>query len=135
MGAPPKKKSNMILYIVGGCVGLLALSCCGYIGFAYFWAARAVDDANEAIEEAQENAQEATEGGGGGGGGSVCSRAADCCTAYVEAMGGAGAGMNAEQTCAGVRTPGVPDSTCQSTIDGYRTSLTALGRTVPASCQ
>ncbi len=76
-----------------------------------------------------------------GGGGSVCERAQTCCEAYVQemnAMNPAG-GMTAEQTCAGIaaaRQMGGPtaDTTCQSTIDGFRTGLTAAQRTVPASC-
>ncbi len=74
---------------------------------------------------------------GGGGGGSPCARARDCCNAYVDAM--ATPGVTAEQTCAGIAAaesaggPGV-DTSCTTMITGWRTSLSAMGRDVPAAC-
>ena len=80
----------------------------------------------------------------GGGGGSVCERAANCCTGYIEAMvalnPAIGNTLNAESTCAGVRQAGqsgsAGDAACQAAIDGWRQGLAAMpNATVPAACQ
>lgn len=74
---------------------------------------------------------------GGGGGGSVCSRARDCCNAYVDAMGGAAIAGSA---CTGIdaaEQAGGPaaDTSCNQMISSWRQSLTAMNRAVPAACQ
>lgn len=65
-------------------------------------------------------------------GGSACSRVAACCRAYVAEMGAA---VPASTCDAYNDTSMIPETTCQSTIDGYRSGLQALGRNVPAECQ
>lgn len=73
---------------------------------------------------------------GGGGGGSPCARARDCCNAYVTAMG---AGVTTDQACAGIAgaeaAGAAGEASCTSMISGWRQSLTAMSRDVPASCQ
>jgi len=78
------------------------------------------------------------------GGGGVCERAANCCTAYIEAMVALSPAMagslNAETTCSGVRQAGAAGAAaepgCQAAIDGWRQGLAAMpGATVPAACQ
>lgn len=142
-GQPPKKKSNTILFVALGCVGLLALGCCGYFGWAYYAASSAISEINDAVEEANNRATEASGGGGGGDtaaapSGNVCTRAAECCEQYISAMGAAAAGLSVETTCAGYRnlaSVAGSETGCQSAIDGYRSGLSALGHTVPAACQ
>lgn len=75
-------------------------------------------------------------------GGSVCDRAQRCCEAYVTEMNAAmpTGNLSAATSCAGVAaaraTPGAgADAACQATIDGFRTGLTGMQRTVPADCQ
>ena len=75
-------------------------------------------------------------------GGSVCDRAQRCCEAYVTEMNAAmpTGNLTAATSCAGVAaaraTPGAgADAACQATIDGFRTGLTGMQRTVPADCQ
>ncbi len=125
--AAPKKKSKVI-YIVLGCLALTLFACLGTAGYLW-WAA------NNAVEELQDDIQstldEAAENAGGAASGGVCPRAHECCTAYVAEMGG----MSADQVCAGMNTPGVLDSVCQTSINTWRQGLEAAGRTVPASCQ
>jgi hypothetical protein len=65
------------------------------------------------------------------GGGGVCGRAAECCSAYLTEMGAAGTvDCSMYNGMAGVAEVG-----CQSAIDGWRSGLQAMGRTVPAACQ
>jgi hypothetical protein len=102
----------------------LALAACG--------AEESETTATSAAEPSEEPAA-----GGGGGGGSPCSRARDCCNAYVDAMGSPA--ITAEQACAGIAAaesaggPGA-DTSCTTMISGWRTSLSAMGRDVPAAC-
>lgn len=137
--APPqKKKTNPLIYVGIGCALLFLLSCIGGNLYWFIFAPDA-DDVEEMVEEANEAAE--TGGGGdtagetGGGGGGVCDRAADCCTAYVEEMGAAAAGVSS--TCGNYRSMagGPAEAGCQSAIDGWRSGLEAMGRTVPAACQ
>jgi hypothetical protein len=103
----------------------LALAACG------------AEESETTTTSAAEPTAEPAAGGGGGGGGSPCARARDCCNAYVDAM--ATPGVTAEQTCAGIAAaesaggPGV-DTSCTTMITGWRTSLSAMGRDVPAAC-
>jgi hypothetical protein len=138
-----------------GCVGLLVLSCCGWFGWGWYKANQAIEEVNnewqEAIDQANEAANQAAEatdtadtaagdtaGGGGGGGDHVCSRAAQCCEDYVNAMGGGPAMAAVQQSCGNYRnlasTPG-SEMGCTSAIGGWRAGLQAMNRTVPASCQ
>jgi hypothetical protein len=75
---------------------------------------------------------------GGGGGGGVCGRAADCCAAYIEAMGGAAAGMNPDQVCMGVRQAGQAgpqgEPACTAAVNAWKQSLTQMNKPVPAAC-
>jgi hypothetical protein len=133
VATPPKKKSNTLLYVGGGCLAVIALGCCGYlvssfvIGGALFGASSAVENAEEQAQEAQ-NTSTST-------GGSVCSRAADCCNAYYDAMGPAM--ESGRSACANYASlaGGPAESSCQSSIDTFRQSLTAINHEVPASCQ
>ena len=68
---------------------------------------------------------------GGGGGGSTCARAVECCNAYAATPLGA----SVASSCPSYNTAGMPDSACQSAIDGFRTGFTATGQAVPAACQ
>lgn len=68
---------------------------------------------------------------GGGGGGSTCARAVECCNAYAATPLGA----SVASSCPTYNTAGMPDSACQSAIDGFRTGFTATGQAVPAACQ
>ena len=90
----------------------------------------------EAADEAVADATEAS--GGGAAGGSICDRAQRCCEAYVNEMNAMSPGMvNTATTCAGIaaaRDTPFADTTCQSTIDGFRSGLTGAQRTVPADC-
>lgn len=74
----------------------------------------------------------------GGGGGGVCGRAADCCAAYIEAMGGAAAGMNPDQVCMGVRQAGqsgpAGEPACTAAVNAWKQSLTQMNKPVPAAC-
>lgn len=90
-------------------------------------------------EEAPAAAAAAAEpSGGGGGGGGVCGKAADCCAAYIEAMGGAAAGMNPDQVCAGVRQAGASGAAgepgCTAAINGWKQGLQAMNKPIPAAC-
>ncbi|MCC6874995.1 MAG: hypothetical protein IT378_11875 [Sandaracinaceae bacterium] len=81
-------------------------------------------------------AEPAAGGGGGGGGGGVCGRAADCCRAYVQAMGGVAAMAAVEASCGNYSNmPAGSDTGCQAAIDGWRSGLTAMSREVPSACQ
>ncbi len=121
----PKKKRSPLIYVAIGCVALLALSCIGG-NLWWFLFAPDGDDVAAAIEDAVEE----------GGGSALCSRAVECCEAYVTEMTAAGTpGLDATSTCAVLRMAGVTDPACQSTIDGYRAGLQAMSRTVPTSCQ
>jgi hypothetical protein len=75
---------------------------------------------------------------GGGGGGGVCGKAADCCVAYIEAMGGAAAGMNPDQVCMGVRQAGqsgaAGEPACTAAMSAWKQSLTQMSKPVPAAC-
>jgi hypothetical protein len=63
------------------------------------------------------------------GGVTACSRVAACCRAFVTEMG------QEASTCDAYNdTSMIPEANCQSTIDGYRSGLQALGRTIPADC-
>ena len=138
---PPPKKKKTGLFIGLGCVALLLFGCIGTGGYLYWRAQQAVEDVQDAFDEAVEDANAANEaveeagnaagGAAAAGGGDLCARAADCCEAYVEAMGTG----SADQMCAGMRTAGVPESSCQTSIDGYRTGLQAMNKTVPSACQ
>lgn len=65
------------------------------------------------------------------GGGGTCGRAAECCSAYLSAMGAAGT-----VDCTMYQNmPAAAEGGCQSAIDGWRSGLQALGREVPAACQ
>jgi len=75
-------------------------------------------------------ADEATPAAGGGGGG-ACSRIADCCRAYVAAMG---ASVFVSICDAYSSVQGMQDSLCEQTMAGYRTGLTAMQKAVPAAC-
>ena len=140
-GPPPAaaKKSSALKYVGIGCGALLLLSCCGFGGF-YAWgryaAQSVVDDLNEAADEAVADATEAS--GGEAAGGSICDRAQRCCEAYVNEMNAMSPGMvNTATTCAGIaaaRDTPFADTTCQSTIDGFRSGLTGAQRTVPPDC-
>lgn len=96
----------------------------------------------EAAEEPAEEAAEeqAAEPAAAAEGGSVCERAQRCCEAYVDAMNARAPGsVSADTACAGIaavrNTPGAAaDSTCQTTIDGFRTGLSAAQLDVPADC-
>ena len=77
-------------------------------------------------------------------GGAICARAAECCTAYVEAMVAAvptaSANMNVQATCAAVRQAASSGAAgvavCQAAIQSWREGLASLeGVTVPAACQ
>jgi len=126
-----------------GCGGLILLSCCAWsawYGYATYAASSAIDDAHEAIEEATEAAAEAAESAetGGEASGNVCARAAECCEAYIGEMGAAAAGLSVESTCANYRnlaSVAGSETGCQSAIDGYRSGLTAMNKTVPSACQ
>ena len=134
-GAPPaqamapEKKKSKVIYIVLGCLALSLFACLGTGGYLWWAANNAVDelqdDLQDTLDEAAENAAN------GAANGSVCTRAQECCTAYVNEVGG----MTADQACAGINTPGVLDTVCQTSIDGWRQGLEAMGGTVPASCQ
>lgn len=95
------------------------------------------DDATE--EEGGDNEEEevaADEGGGGDD--SVCGRAQTCCEAYVEAISAMTPGLDVATTCGSIGavsgTPGA-DGSCQTMIDGWRTSLDALPNIdTPAAC-
>jgi hypothetical protein len=125
MGAAPAAGGNKTMRYVGiGCGVLLLLSCMCGIG----WQACAYMAAQGLAAGAA-----AAPVAGGGGGGSVCQRAADCCNAYVQALGPAGA--SAASACQAMTIPGVPDASCEQSIATYRQSLQAMGQAVPASCQ
>src|SRR5690606_30013119 len=102
-------------------------------------AQNAIDETNDTIDEVVADATEASGGGGEATGGSVCDRAQRCCEAYVNEMNSMTPGMfSSATTCAGIaaaRGTAFADTTCQSTIDGFRNGLTGAQRTVPADCQ
>ena len=86
---------------------------------------------------AETGGDEAAGGEEAAGGGSICSRARECCNAYVGALP-TGGGITAETACAGVaqveNTP-MADTACQNLINGWRQSLEALPNVeVPAAC-
>lgn len=90
------------------------------------------EEAEEMAEAAEEMADEAAEGGD-----DACSRARACCTAFVEASNAATPGaVSAETACAGVQNlqGAAAEAACQSAIDGWRASLTAMSADVPDSC-
>lgn len=98
--------------------------------------------ADEAEPAAAEPAAEEAAAEPAAAGGSVCDRAQRCCEAYVTEMNAAmpTGNLSAATSCAGVAaaraTPGAgADAACQATIDGFRTGLTGMQRTVPADCQ
>jgi hypothetical protein len=63
--------------------------------------------------------------------GSACARVAPCCRAYVAAMGTIPA-----STCDAYHdVSAMPESMCQSAIDGWRGGLSATNRAVPPECQ
>jgi hypothetical protein len=132
VAAPPKKKSNTVLYVAGGCLGILALGCCGYLVFNFVIAGMLYSTApeiqNSDVSEVTTDSTDTSASGGGG----VCGRAQDCCNAYHEAMG---TGGQAGTACIYNTMPAGSDMGCQSAIDGFRAGLSALGRDVPASCQ
>ncbi|MBX3269551.1 MAG: hypothetical protein KF729_04790 [Sandaracinaceae bacterium] len=70
-------------------------------------------------------------GGGGGGGGGSCSRIAECCRAYIEAMGGS---VPANTCDAYNNISHLTDDVCDQTMAGYRTGLSAMQKAVPAAC-
>ena len=49
-GAPPKKKSKTLLYVGGGCVGLLALCCLSGAGVVYYMKSSKESDARAQAE-------------------------------------------------------------------------------------
>lgn len=95
-------------------VGLLAIGGCG----------------GEEEAESTSGGTTAEPAGGGGGGGS-CSRIADCCRAYVSAMG---ASVPASTCDAYNNVAGMQDSVCDQSMAGYRSGLTAMQKEVPAAC-
>ncbi|MCB9592961.1 MAG: hypothetical protein H6719_09540, partial [Sandaracinaceae bacterium] len=135
--APEKKKSKTGLFIGIGCVLAVILGCLGTGGYLWWKANQAVDefesDLNEAVQNANEAANEAANTGGGdtAGGGGSCSRIAACCRAYVSAMG---ASVPASTCDAYNNVAGMQDSMCDQTMAGYRTGLQAMGRDVPSEC-
>jgi len=123
--APVKKKKNPLMFVAIGCVAILALGCIAGNVY-YFVFAPSSDDVENILGDAADN----------GGGSDLCSRASDCCEAYVNAITEQGTpGMDVQSTCAAVRMAGAADATCQSAIDGYRQSLQAIGHDIPTSCQ
>ncbi len=76
------------------------------------------------------------------GGGGVCDKAADCCTAYIQAMANTPAGQavaaQGEAACQGVRqaaqagAAGEPAGT--QAIASWRQALTAMSIAVPSAC-
>jgi hypothetical protein len=104
---------------------------------AFACLALAACGAEESETTATSAAEPSEEPAAGGGGGSVCGRARDCCNAYVDAMGSPA--ITADQACAGIaaaETAGGPtaDSSCTTMISSWRSSLSAMGRDVPAAC-
>ncbi|MGE0787875.1 MAG: hypothetical protein AB7S26_19530 [Sandaracinaceae bacterium] len=85
-------------------------------------------EATETTETSDDTADEAPSGGGGGG---ACSRIAACCRAYVEAMGGS---VPANTCDAYNQVQGMPETSCEQTIAGYRTGLSAMQKAIPADC-
>jgi len=90
----------------------------------------------EATEEAVGSAVEEAFGGtasntGGGGGGGACDRIADCCAGYVEQMGAAAQASICDNYN---NVENMPDTACQSAIDGWRSGLQAMNKTVPDAC-
>jgi collagen type III alpha len=135
-GAAPQKKKSKLPMILGlGCVGLIALSCFGWIAWAFVAPmvfGSSEDDVAEVLEEASAEAAEAEgESGDGAGGGGPCSRIADCCRAYVDAMGGS---VPANTCDAYDNVVGLQDATCEQTMAGYRSGLQAMNKAVPAAC-
>jgi hypothetical protein len=103
--------------IAVGLAGLLAIGGCG--------------GEEEAESSSGGTAAEPAAGGGGGGGGGSCSRIAECCRAYIDAMGGS---VPASTCDAYNNVANLQDSVCDQTIAGYRSGLTAMQKTVPAAC-
>jgi hypothetical protein len=130
---PPPKKSKVGLFIGIGCGALLLLSCCITGGWWFMFRASEVE---ESVEDSTVTTEETGGGGGGGGDEHVCTRAGRCCEDYVNEMGAAF--ESARAACANysnlASTPGA-ESSCQQTIDTYRSGLQAAGKNVPASCQ
>lgn len=91
-----------------------------------------------AAAEAPAAAATAAPAAGGGGGGGVCARAAECCAAYIEAMGAGTPGMNADQVCAGVRQAGTAgaagEPACTAAVNAWKQSLQAMSKPIPAAC-
>lgn len=125
-GAPAAGGSNMGRNIGIGCGILLLISCLCSGGWyaCNMMAAGAITSAGAGLPS----------GGGAapsGGGGSVCQRAVDCCNAYATTPLGA----SVAAACPSYNTAGMPDSACQSAIDGFRAGYTATGQAVPPACQ
>lgn len=70
----------------------------------------------------------------------ACARARACCPAYAAALPNGGDRSSAEQACAAldlvIAAGGAPaDEACQGALEGFRRSLEASGRAVPAACR
>jgi len=130
-------------FIAIGCLVLLLLLC----GGGGFFAWRTYNAAKQTVEGLQEAAGGEpvaagggdSAGGGGSGGNSVCDKAMRCCEAYVEAMGGATAGLNPQQVCAGVQQAGaagaMAEPACNQAMAAWRQSLDQVGKPVPDVCK
>ena len=71
---------------------------------------------------------------------SSCARAQACCPAYVAALPNGGERAVGEQACASlvrvVEAGGrAADEACEGALEGFRQSLEASGREVPAACR
>lgn len=136
-GAAQDAQKKKILKFVGfGCGALLLLSCClwgGSYAYVSFIASSGDDDVEDVVATASDSDDDTDEGGGSG---DACTRAAECCEAYIETMGAAAAGMSVESTCAGYRSIGAAGAEgCQQAIDGYRSTLTAMSKSIPNACK
>lgn len=97
----------------------------------------AAEPAAEATPTAAEPAAAVPSGGSG-----VCAKAAECCSAYLEAIkttpAGASAGAQAEASCEAMRQAAqagpAGESGCTQAIAGWRQGLTNLNVAVPAAC-
>ncbi len=131
-GAPKKGGAGKKIAI--GCVVLLLLSCCCFSGYWFVYPAFLTYRARSAAAGMSGGDIPVSAGGGEASG--VCAKAKACCTAYVAALGPAGASAAAACTALDqtAQAGAAAEPACQSAIDSWKQSLTAMGKPIPSEC-
>jgi hypothetical protein len=114
---PPKKKSNVGLFLALGCLGLLLVG--------GIFAALAIGGVSRYLDSARA-AGAGTKGGSAVASGSTCAAAAACCQKITARTGAA---PNAQAACENLKKAGMPELGCRSALDTYRKTAGLLGVT------